>query len=251
MTPRHTLLFRLVGPMQSWGYRSRFEDRDTGLEPTRSGVIGLLASACGIPREDSETLIQWDTDLRFGVRVDLPANRYEHFKRTGFLVETDFHTAQNVLRATGKGTAETVLSRRHYLADARYTVGVESAAVDLLARLEGGLKHPVWTLSLGRKSFPIALPPWLPGGGIREGTLLVEALRHAPFPLLTQQERLPDDVTFVVETGPEHSEAPPGAVPIRVGDRPLDFATRRYGLRQAFLFSEKCAMEVYRCFSQK
>ena len=36
------LLMRLAGPMQSWGTRSRFSNRDTGLEPSRSGVIGLL-----------------------------------------------------------------------------------------------------------------------------------------------------------------------------------------------------------------
>ena len=37
-----TLLLRLAGPMQSWGVQSRFSVRDTGLEPSKSGVIGLL-----------------------------------------------------------------------------------------------------------------------------------------------------------------------------------------------------------------
>ena len=45
------LLMRLAGPMQSWGTRSRFSNRDTGLEPSRSGVIGLLCAALGRPRE--------------------------------------------------------------------------------------------------------------------------------------------------------------------------------------------------------
>ena len=47
------LLMRLAGPMQSWGTRSRFSNRDTGLEPSRSGVIGLLCAALGRPREES------------------------------------------------------------------------------------------------------------------------------------------------------------------------------------------------------
>ena len=254
MTTRHTLLFRLIGPMQAWGYRSRFEDRDTALEPTRSGVLGLLASACGIARSDTDTLTRWDETLRFGVRVDLPAISSKTGLRSGFRVETDFHTAQEVLRAAGKGLAETVLSRRHYLTDARYTVGVESADFDLLQGLEDGLKNPVWTLSLGRKSFPLALPPWLPRGGIREDTLL-NALKTAPFPLFAARETLPESVTFVIEYDLQTpDDLPMSAIPMRFADRPLDFNARRYGLREARLFretKENCGMEEDRCFYQK
>ena len=39
------LLLRLAGPMQAWGTQSRFTVRDTGLEPSKSGVIGLLCAA--------------------------------------------------------------------------------------------------------------------------------------------------------------------------------------------------------------
>ena len=48
-----TLLMRLAGPMQSWGTQSQFRERDTGLEPSKSGVIGLLCAALGRPREES------------------------------------------------------------------------------------------------------------------------------------------------------------------------------------------------------
>lgn len=255
MTGRHTLLFRLVGPMQAWGYRSRFEDRDTGLEPTRSGVFGLLASACGIGRNDTRTLAQWDESLRFGARVDIPRPNEWAVEKTGFRVETDFHTAQNVLRATGKGTADTVLSRRHYLADARYTVGLESGDLELLHHLEAALKNPVWTLSLGRKSFPLSLPPWLPGGGVREETPLIEALMRAPFPLLLPRERLPDQVAFAVEMLDDLPESVP-FVPMRLADRPLDFQSdsRRFGLRDVAHFrreTAECKMEAEPCFSQK
>ena len=46
------LLLRLAGQMQSWGTQSRFSNRDTDLEPSKSGVIGLLCAAMGIPRDD-------------------------------------------------------------------------------------------------------------------------------------------------------------------------------------------------------
>ena len=42
-----TLLLRFIGPMQSWGTTSRFDQRDTGKEPSKSGVVGLLAAAMG------------------------------------------------------------------------------------------------------------------------------------------------------------------------------------------------------------
>ena len=49
----HTLLLRLEGPLQSWGTSSRFPQRDTGFEPSKSGVIGLLCAALGKPRARS------------------------------------------------------------------------------------------------------------------------------------------------------------------------------------------------------
>ena len=40
-----TLLLRLAAPLQAWGADSKFETRKTGREPTKSGVVGLLAAA--------------------------------------------------------------------------------------------------------------------------------------------------------------------------------------------------------------
>src|SRR5258708_39825081 len=74
-----TLLLRLAAPMQSWGTQSRFVVRDTGLEPSKSGVIGLLCAALGRPREAP---VEDLAGLRMGVRVD----------REG-VMQTDYHTA--------------------------------------------------------------------------------------------------------------------------------------------------------------
>jgi CRISPR system Cascade subunit CasD len=238
VSARHTLLLRLVGPMQSWGCRSRFDDRDTAGEPTRSGVFGLLAAALGVPRSDTATLERWDRALRFGVRVDLPRVSGRRSVPSGFRVAADFHTAQGAPRATGRGLANTVLSRRHFLADARFTVGLESPEMELLRQLEAGLKSPVWALSLGRKSFPLALPPWMPGGG----------LRSAPFPLLSELEGLPDELTFLFEPDPADEAGPMEG---RLPDRPWDFGARRFGARRAVrlqLSRNDCGMEADPCF---
>ena len=59
-----TLLLRLVGPMQSWGTTSRFDQRDTGKEPSKSGIVGLLAAAMGI---DTAKVDLWTFGIGSGV----------------------------------------------------------------------------------------------------------------------------------------------------------------------------------------
>ncbi|MBM3983368.1 MAG: type I-E CRISPR-associated protein Cas5/CasD [Planctomycetes bacterium] len=149
-----TLLLRLAGPMQSWGTRSRFSNRDTGPEPSKSGVVGLLCAALGWPRDaDTHTvagtayrLEGFARALPMGVRVDRPGR-----------LMRDYHTAQEVLRASGKGTQETVLSERFYLADADFLVGLEGGRA-LLDALAAALQRPVWPVYLGRKSFVPSVP---------------------------------------------------------------------------------------------
>ena len=51
-----TLLLRLAAPMQSWGIDSKFDTRKTNREPTKSGVIGLLAAALGLRRDADQAL---------------------------------------------------------------------------------------------------------------------------------------------------------------------------------------------------
>ena len=172
----NTLLLRLAGPMQSWGTQSRFTVRETGLEPSKSGVIGLLCAALG--RGRSERLDDLAT-LRMGVRVDSPG-----------VMKLDYHTAgggrlpgghpYGVRRASG-GSGDTVLSNRYYLADADFLVGIESEDINLLRRLDDALRNPVWQLCLGRKAFVPGVPVYLPKG-FREGERLEDALTKHPWP---------------------------------------------------------------------
>jgi len=156
MTKVNTLLLRLEGPMQSWGYRSRFDYRDTALEPTRSGVVGLICAAMGIAR--GEEIARFDV-LRMGVRVE-----------RGGRPERDYHTALDVIKADGSGKGN-VVSYRDYLADASFTVGLESKDVQLLNEIADALRSPEWFLFLGRKAFPLTVPPLGPEDGPKRGTL--------------------------------------------------------------------------------
>jgi CRISPR system Cascade subunit CasD len=147
-----TLLLRLQGPLQSWGTTSRFDERDTQLEPSKSGVLGLLCAALGRDRHEPVDEL---AALRMGVRVD----------REGVPMR-DYQTATGVLRASdAKAEPErTVVSPRFYLSDAAFLVGLEAAEVDQLTPLQQALRHPVWPLALGRKGFVPAAPVYLPDG---------------------------------------------------------------------------------------
>ena len=168
----HTLLLRLVGPMQSWGLSSRFSERDSGLEPSKSGVIGILAAALGRGREDTVDDL---AALRMGVRAD----------KEGVLAY-DFHTAgagegqRGIIRAQGSGFT-TSISRRFFLQDAIFLVGLEGENVDFLTRLDAALRAPVHPIGLGRRSYvpscPVAMPA-TDGGGLRRDIPLRRALEE-------------------------------------------------------------------------
>jgi len=79
----------------------------------------------------------------------------------------------------GKSEGETVLSERFFLADASFLVGLEGDKT-LLLQVKSALEHPVWALSLGRKSFVPSVP--ILGKGPFEGTLQ-EVLAQQPLPL--------------------------------------------------------------------
>ncbi len=166
-----TLLLRLCGPMQSWGTRSRFTERDTELEPSKSGVIGLICADLGRPREADVADL---AALRMGVRVDHEG-----------VMARDYHTAGaqlGIIRASGSISRDAVLSNRYYLAEADFLVGLESADEAQLAAIDAALRAPAWQLSLGRKAFVPSIPVALPGSGIRPLPLL-EALAQEPWPL--------------------------------------------------------------------
>ncbi|MBN2002692.1 MAG: type I-E CRISPR-associated protein Cas5/CasD [Anaerolineae bacterium] len=204
----HTLLLCLAGPLQSWGTQSRFSVRDTGLEPSKSGVVGLLCAALGRPRSAPVADL---AALRMGVRAD----------REGIMAR-DFHTAQQVLRANG-GLKDTEPSNRYYLADAAFLVGLESPDLTLLQTLHAALSHPVWPLYLGRKAFVPGEPVWREDG-IKEGMDLLQALSPdvAPWQPHPGQKR-PEQLRLVLEddNGSEVRR-----------DQPLSFAERRFAPRR-------------------
>ncbi len=223
-----TLLLRLAGPMQSWGLDSRFDQRDTGREPSKSGVIGLVCAAIGKPRDDREgpwPRLEALAALRMGVRV----------LKEGVL-RVDYQTAgggsfpsrksYGVWKASG-GAGGTVVSPRQYLADADFLVGLEGD-VCLLRLVADGLRAPVWPISLGRKSYVPAAPVMAPAvdpraAPIRAGGLL-EVLAGFREPEVRLGEEMRTPQRFVVD-------APLETAAERRPDVPLSFERREFGVR--------------------
>ena len=197
------LLLRLAGPLQSWGASSRFVNRSTRREPTKSGVLGLIAAAQGRHRVDP---IEDLTRLIYGVRTDQP----------GQLLR-DFQTAQHWQEPKKDGTVESLpLSNRYYLADAVFVAGLEADGA-LLEGIDEALKSPAFPIYLGRRSAPPAGPVSL---GLRPGSLL-EAMRSEPWrasPVYQRKEKSPTvSLEFVRDAYPGETE---GEV---VRDLPVSF----------------------------
>jgi CRISPR system Cascade subunit CasD len=198
-----TLLLRCSGPMQSWGTQSRFNIRDTGREPSKSGIVGLLCAALGRPRTEPVADL---AALKMGVRVD----------REGRL-ERDFHTAGKggYYRISGGMEKENlIVSHRYYLADACFLVGLEGDPA-LLEVLHRALANPVWPLYLGRKAFVPSEPVWLADGLWYEADLL-DALRG--YPWLGTRGKPAEQLRLVIED-------PAGSVV--VNDVPVSFVQRQ------------------------
>ncbi|MBK8255670.1 MAG: type I-E CRISPR-associated protein Cas5/CasD [Polyangiaceae bacterium] len=145
-----SVLIRLEGPLQSWGTRSRFPDRDTERDPSKSGVLGLVAAALGMPRDDDGRLARI-ANCTMGTRVDAEGRQ-----------TVDYHTAgAGTFRGQPHrvfGTDDPVITSRSYLTDASFLVALGYPDASLAEEIDQALRHPVWPLFLGRRACAPSLP---------------------------------------------------------------------------------------------
>lgn len=135
------ILLDLSAPLQSWGCQSRYARRTTRSEPTKSGVVGLIANAQGRTRDADLTDL---AQLEMAVRID----------QEGVPLR-DFHTARP------EGRKPLPLSDRFYLADARFTVALATSSETTAKAIAGAIAAPARPLFLGRRSCPPSDPPLL------------------------------------------------------------------------------------------
>ena len=135
------MILRLEGALQSGGEAAPWDNRGTASYPTKSGIVGLIACAMGLPREDPE-ILRLSRAISVGVRAD----------RQG-VPTCDFQTVQGmprILNAAGKPRGN-IVAHRWYLEDASFLV-VIAADSHWLERIRQALENPVWCIYLGRKT---------------------------------------------------------------------------------------------------
>jgi CRISPR system Cascade subunit CasD len=206
LSDKRFLALRLEGPLQSWGFDSQYNRRNTGLMPTKSAVAGMCCAALGLPRgsdKEQEFLSSFATVRmtaiaipRIGVKKELPVRRLQ-----------DYHTVQNTKTADGK-TKDCHITHRQYLTDAAFGILLEGDAAHL-CEIATGLADPKWGIWLGRKAC-VPSAPVLAGLKDNRDDALRLLIGGKPLESFTRQEEvenfadgrdsLPDTpVSFAIE----------------------------------------------------
>lgn len=153
------IVFTLAGPLGSFATVAGNERRGTEARPGHAMLVGLLSAALGIRRTEEAALMAISDACKFAIRTDQPGQ-----------LLTDFHTAQSAKRKKGfapltrrqmleEGTRTTIVTRREYLEDIRFTIAVLFQHGNISQdQLIEKLRTPIFSLYLGRKSCPPALP---------------------------------------------------------------------------------------------
>ncbi|MFI5792361.1 type I-E CRISPR-associated protein Cas5/CasD [Streptomyces sp. NPDC051677] len=218
-TDQAVLVLRLAAPLQSWGGPSGYNRRDTLPQPTKSGVLGLLAAAEGRPRDASLTDL---LGLRLGVRVDQPGTLLRDYHTVSDHRGLPLPSAKVDAKGVQKKTSPakyTGVTQRYYLQDAVFTAALHGPAA-LLQSLEHAVRHPAFPLSLGRRSCPPTGPLSL---GLRHHADLNDVLGDVPWQASEhrrRQIRTPQvtlEVTLEDPTGDLHLDDVPDTYDLKSG----------------------------------
>ena len=238
-------MLRLAGPLQSWGGHSQFNRRDTSSEPTKSGILGLLAAAQGRRRQDPiEDLLT----LRLGVRTDPAGSLLRDYHTVSDLRRRPLLSAQVNAKGIQKRTSPaklTYVTERLYLQDAVFIAAV-SGPTGLLDALAAALRNPSFPLALGRRACPPTQPIIIypPSGEPRDARALwpgnpAEVLGHVAW-MASRSARdawrrnaerdghgLPATVRLPVTVDDEDGHDVRADVPVSFAPRERGFTTRR------------------------
>ena len=165
------LLLWLEGPLQSWGFDSKFGRRESLRFPTKSGIYGMFLAALGAqgPQVDlldtlaafKQTVISCvpqkpgqkndlDTDVRlqsnpFLMDFQMVGSGYDEkdpWQKMLIPKKSDGNPA------VGGGSK---ITYRYYLQDARFAV-IQELDYEMSDTIARALQNPVYDLSLGRKN---------------------------------------------------------------------------------------------------
>lgn len=158
------LVFTLYGGMASFGSIAVGEVRPTFERPSKSAVMGLIAAALGIRRDQEDLLLALSGGFDLAVAVRAPGTplRDYHSVQTPTTEKRGRRFLSRKDEVSGsRHDLNTLLTYRDYWCDAAYEVALlrkDPGSQFSLPQLIQALQNPVFTLSLGRKSCPLSLP---------------------------------------------------------------------------------------------
>lgn len=153
---KHLALY-LRAPLQSWGASSKFGDRGTLDAPTRSGLLGLLAAACGVDKNDEVRDREWlarAAKLSVAVLAFRRGDRMPDYHTVGARYDRDDPWQKRMIPTKaedGSPKKDATVTHRDYLADSVFGA-VLSGDDTLVDEMATGLADPVWGVWLGRKN---------------------------------------------------------------------------------------------------
>lgn len=165
------LLLWLEGPLQAWGYNSKFGRRESLHFPTKSGIYGMFLAALGAQGPQKELLRELSQQRQYIISYTMPRGKDTNIYSSGvnnhqspFLMDFQMVGSgydekdpwQKLLipkkadgsTAVGGGSKMTY---RYYLQDAKFAVIQESEAI-LAEAISKALQNPVFDIYLGRKN---------------------------------------------------------------------------------------------------
>lgn len=151
------LVFTLCANLAANGDLAGHERRGTLTWPGRSAILGLLAAARGIRRDDAEGLAALEP-LQIAVAVHdagQPLRDYHTVQTVPSAAARRPDSRADALRRAGRAV-NTTLTQRDYRTGVLYSVAVWGLDMQ---PFHDALLRPVFTLYLGRKSCSLSVPP--------------------------------------------------------------------------------------------
>lgn len=169
------LVFQLYAPLASWGEEAVGEIRHSATVPGRSSLLGLLAAALGIRRDEEERLNEFNQHYHLAVHARASRDRWLRDYHTVSAPRENkkyrYYSRRDEL-TLAPDEVGTLISQREYRCDGYWHVAlnVTHGAPYSLSELQKALQSPHFPLYLGRKSCPLALPlaPRIIRGTLRE-----------------------------------------------------------------------------------
>ena len=252
------LLFRLYGALSSWGDIAVGVVRPSYRYPSKSAVIGLIAAALGVERDEHDKQSEL-AKLIFSVRLDVMGSPIE-----------DYHTVQapseqaikndrakaywtrldeieaikwRVIRSQNNAEAGAIQSRRTYYCDSVYSIALcenennkinwQTLEFSKLQDIVAFLKEPRFVLYLGRKSCPLSLPL---EPQIVTTNNCKSAFRQAKFKFVDELESMLKQTTTIQYYSEEMLEN--SQMKLTRRDQPVNRTTWQFTERDEYYFSE-------------